>query len=385
MVKLHFENAARHSKVDRSMLDVIRECNAVVRFNVPLRRDNGDLEVVTCYRAQHSHHRLPVKGGTRYALNMNLQECEALAALMTFKLSVHDIPFGGAKGGIRIDPKKYSERELEQVTRRYTLELAKKGFIGPGVDVPGPDMGTNQQTMTWMKDTYSTVYGEKEINADAVTTGKYLNQGGIDGRVESTGLGVYYGLRTLLDDPSFVKQVDMTTGIEGKTFGIQGFGNVGYWAAKFFHQDGGIITTVVEHDCALHKPDGFDPDELENYKIQNGTLKNFPTATEYDESNPQAFMEKKMDVLIPAAVEKSLHRDNAANIQAKIIGEAANGPTTVLAEEILMNKGAIIVPDLILNGGGVTVSYFEWLKNLSHVAPGRLSKRWEEQSKRSLF
>jgi glutamate dehydrogenase (NAD(P)+) len=205
MVKLHFENGARHAKVDRAMLDVIRECNAVVRFNVPLRRDNGELEVVTCYRAQHSHHRLPVKGGTRYALNMDLQECEALAALMTFKLSVHDIPFGGAKGGIRIDPKKYSERELEQITRRYTLELAKKGFIGPGIDVPGPDMGTNQQTMTWMKDTYSTVYGEKDINAEAVTTGKYLNQGGIDGRVESTGLGVYYGLRTLLNDESFVK------------------------------------------------------------------------------------------------------------------------------------------------------------------------------------
>ncbi len=220
MVKLHFENAALYSKVDRHLLNVIKECNAVVRFNVPLKRNKGELEVITCYRAQHSPHRLPVNGGTRYAENMDLQECEALAALMTFKLSAHDIPFGGAKGGIRIDPRKYSQRELEAVTRRYTLELAKKGFIGPGADVPGPDMGTNAQTMTWMKDTYMSVYGERDINAEAVTTGKFLAQGGIDGRVESTGLGVYYGLRTLLNNKDFTDKCGLDVGVEGKTFAV---------------------------------------------------------------------------------------------------------------------------------------------------------------------
>jgi len=316
---------------------------------------------------------------------MDLQEVEALASLMTFKLAVHDIPFGGAKGGVRINPKNYSEAELERVTRRYTLELAKKGFIGASIDVPGPDMGTNQQTMTWMKDTYYSIYGDKDINADAVTTGKYLNQGGIDGRVESTGLGVYYGTREILSQKGYCDRLGITTGIEGKTFAIQGFGNVGYWASKYFRNDGGIITTIVEHDCAITNAKGFDVDALEAWKIEHGTLKNYPDVDHVELEDPQRFMEVECDILIPAAVEKSIHMDNAPNIKAKIIGEAANGPTTVAAEKILIEKGVSILPDLILNGGGVTVSYFEWLKNLQHVAPGRLTKRWEAQSKRQLY
>ena len=237
-----------------------------------------------------------------------------------------------------------------------------------------------------MKDTYSSVYGERDINAEAVTTGKFLNQGGIDGRTESTGLGVYYGIRSMLNDPSFCKSAGLDgVGIDGKTFGVQGYGNVGYWASKFLTQDGGKVEYVIEHDCAIYKKGGFDVDDLESWKQAHGSLKEYHDADKVELDDPAIFMEQAMDVLIPAAVEKSIHKDNAPKIQAKVIGEAANGPTTVKAETILRAKGIQVLPDLILNGGGVTVSYFEWLKNLQHVAPGRLTKRWEEQSKKNLY
>ena len=194
-------------------------CDCIIRFSIPIRRDNGSIENIVCYRAQHKHHHLPVKGGTRYAPKMDLQESMALASLMTFKLAIADVPFGGAKGGVQIDPKKYSASELERITRRYTMELAKKGFIGPGVDCLGPDMGTNEQIMTWIKDTYVNMHGETNINAEGCCTGKFVNQGGIQGRTESTGLGVYYCTRTLLDDKSFIDKTKLTTtGIAGKTF-----------------------------------------------------------------------------------------------------------------------------------------------------------------------
>lgn len=385
MVKEHFNRAAKHSKVRPDILNVIRECKTAVRFNIPLVRDNGEVEVLTCYRAHHSYHKLPVKGGTRYAMDVDLAEVEALASLMTFKLAVHDIPFGGAKGGIRLDPRKYSEGELERVTRRYTLELAKKGFIGAAIDVPGPDMGTNQQTMTWMKDTYATIFGDKDINAEAVTTGKYVSQGGIEGRVESTGLGVYFGLRTLMNEKSFMEKVGLPVGIAGKTFAVQGFGNVGEWASRFLAKDQGLVEVIIEWDCAMYKKGGFDIEDVVAWKEKHKTLKAYPKADELITENPMSFMSKKVDVLIPAAVEKSVHKGNAHLINCKILGEAANGPTTVAAEDILRAKGVQLIPDMILNGGGVTVSYFEWLKNLQHVNPGRLTKRWEQQSQRAMY
>lgn len=305
---------------------------------------------------------------------------------MTYKLAVANIPFGGAKGGIRIDPKKYSARELEKITRRYTLELAKKGFIGAQIDVPGPDMGTDQRIMTWMKDTYQTIYGGGDINSEAVTTGKFLTQGGIDGRTESTGLGVYYGVRDLLKTDTFLEKTGIKDeGIKNKRFIIQGFGNVGYWASKFFVEDGGIITHVVEHDAAIFNDQGFNPDELNEFKMANGTIQGFPGAQRQEITNPASYMEEECDVLLPAAVEKSIHKLNAPNIKCKIVAEAANGPTTVWGEEILAKKGTVFIPDLLLNGGGVTVSYFEWLKNLQHVESGRLTKRWEQKSKEELY
>lgn len=225
--------------------------------------DDGSVKTVTCYRAQHSTHVLPTKGGTRYADDINLQEVEALASLMTFKLAIADVPFGGAKGGVRINPRELSKGELERVTRRYTMELIKKGFIGASVDCLGPDMGTSEQVMTWIKDTYQNVKGHTDINSEGCCTGKHISQGGIAGRTESTGLGVYYAIREMLNTQTFIDKVgDSTKGIAGKTFTVQGFGNVGYWAAKFIQRDGGKICTVIERDAAVYKEDGLDIEDV---------------------------------------------------------------------------------------------------------------------------
>lgn len=321
-----------------------------------------------------------MKGGTRYSDHINLQEVEALASLMTFKLAIADVPFGGAKGGVKINPREYSAGEIERVTRKYTMELIKKGFIGASVDCLGPDMGTNEQVMTWIKDTYQKVKGEQDINAEGCCTGKFLNQGGIQGRTESTGLGVYYATRELLDTKSFAEKVGLSTGIKDKTFIVQGFGAVGYWASKFIEKDGGKITTIVEYNSAIHNPDGFDVEDVKQYLIKHGSLGGYPKATENTTQNPNAYLEKKADCMIPAAVEKSLHAGNADRIQVRAIFEGANGPTTFKAEQILQAKGIVCAPDMLVNGGGVTCSYFEWLKNLDHVAPGRINKRHQIQS-----
>jgi glutamate dehydrogenase (NAD(P)+) len=305
---------------------------------------------------------------------------------MTFKLAVADVPFGGAKGGIKIDPRQLSKAELERVTRRYTMELIKKGFIGPAVDCLGPDMGTNEQVMTWIKDTYQQMRGETDINAEGCCTGKYISQGGIAGRTESTGLGVYYGLRELMNNqPTFYEKIGLPKGLKDRTFNLQGFGNVGYWAAKFFHGDGAKITTIVEYNSAIHNPAGFNPDDAKKWFQEKGTFAGYPHAKEIELKNPLSFMEKECDFLVPAATEKSIHKGNAANLKCKAIVEGANGPTTYAAEEILVKKGVVICPDLLMNGGGVTVSYFEWLKNLDHVSPGKLSKKYDERSQKKLL
>jgi len=305
---------------------------------------------------------------------------------MTFKLAVADVPFGGAKGGIKIDPRQLSKAELERATRRYTMELIKKGFIGPAVDCLGPDMGTNEQVMTWIKDTYQQMRGETDINAEGCCTGKYISQGGIAGRTESTGLGVYYGLRELMNNqPTFYEKIGLPKGLKDRTFNLQGFGNVGYWASKFFHGDGAKITTIVEYNSAIHNPAGFNPDDAKKWFQEKGTFAGYPHAKEIELKNPLSFMEKECDFLVPAATEKSIHKGNAPNLKCKAVVEGANGPTTYAAEEILVKKGVVICPDLLMNGGGVTVSYFEWLKNLDHVSPGKLSKKYDERSQKKLL
>ena len=384
-MKLHFNNAAAKTGIDKQYLELIQACQAVVRFNIPLRMDDGSLRVVTCYRAQHSTHKLPVKGGTRYSDHVDLQEVEALASLMTFKLAIADVPFGGGKGGIKINPRELSKAELERVTRKYTMELIKKGFIGAAVDCLGPDMGTNEQVMTWIKDTYMNIRGEHDINAEGCCTGKYIEQGGINGRAESTGLGVYYAIRECLSYPSFYEKIKMPKGIKDRTFIVQGFGAVGYWASHFLAKDGGKVTTVIEYNSAIHNPDGLDVEAVNDYMKKNGSLKGFPGATEQELEDPTKFLLKEADYMIPAAVEKSLHKGNAQDVKVKAIFEGANGPTTFAAEQIFNQRGIICAPDMLVNGGGVTCSYFEWLKNLEHISPGKMTKKYEEQSQRQLL
>jgi len=320
-----------------------------------------------------------------------MSETEALATLMTLKLSVSNVPFGGAKGGIKIDPKKYSQGEVDRATRRYTLELAKKNFIGgnnliinnifnilAGIDVPGPDLGTSAHTMNIMKDTYETLYGgNADMNSSGCVTGKSVDLGGIEGRAESTGIGVFYGIREVLNNVKLCKQYHIEPGMKGKTMIIQGFGNVGYWAAKFMVTEGVKITGIVEWNSAIYNEDGFDIDDLKAYHLKNKTLAGYPHAkesvTEKDEI--QKMLHKKCDVLIPAALEREINLSNAHLIQCKILGEAANGPTTIGANKVLEERGIMIVPDLVLNASGVTCSYFEWLKNLEHKQLGLLIKR----------
>ena len=311
-----------------------------------------------------------------YFNSLDIEETEALSALMTLKLSVHNIPYGGAKGGVKIDPKKYSERELQRVTRRYTLELAKKNFIGAGIDVPGPDLGTNEQIMNCMKDTYTTLYGEKDVNSVGCVTGKSVSQGGIEGRTESTGLGVFFGIREVCNNEDMAKRYGFEVGIENKTFIVQGIGNVGYYASKFLIASGAKLTGVIEYNSSVYNEDGINLEDLISYRNKNKTLAGFPDAKSFSEKDDYlSVMYNKCDILIPAAVERTIHQGNSEKLQCKILGEAANGPTTVGGNEILERRNILIIPDLVLNAGGVTVSYFEWLKNLEHKQLGLLIRR----------
>jgi glutamate dehydrogenase (NAD(P)+) len=380
MVKTFYWKAAAKSDVEHGILENIHNTDSVLRVTFPIKRRSGETEIVTGYRAQHSHHRLPCKGGIRYSPDVDMQEVMALASLMTFKCAVVDVPFGGAKGGVCINWKDYDVEELEKITRRYTLELAKKNFIGPGIDVPAPDMGTGGREMSWMASTFAE-FAKGDVNALGCVTGKPVNQGGVRGRVEATGLGVYYGTREFLNHEEDCKRAGLSEpGIAGKTVVIQGFGNVGSWAAKYFHQAGAKVIAVLEHNGAIYNPDGLgDPEELLRFKESKGTLIGFPGAQKIAVAEEALYLD--CDILIPAAAEQQIHKDNADKIRAKVIAEGANGPITAAAEAILLKKNVLILPDLLLNAGGVTVSYFEWLKNLSHVRFGRLNKKWEEHGK----
>jgi glutamate dehydrogenase (NAD(P)+) len=343
-----------------------------MRFPV---RVGEELEVIEAYRVEHSHHRMPTKGGIRYAMSVSQDEVMALAALMTYKCAIVDVPFGGAKGGVKIDPKNYTVDQLERITRRYTTELIKKNFIGPGLDVPAPDYGTGEREMSWIMDTYTTFF-PGQIDGIGCVTGKPVSQGGIAGRREATGLGVYFGIREACSFADDMERLGMTVGVEGKTVVVQGLGNVGYHAAKFFHEAGAKVIALAEYEGAIYAADGLDYEAVFQHRKATGSILNFPGATNLAKSSDA--LELACDILIPAALENQIHEGNAANIKAKIIGEAANGPVTAEAELVLNKKGIMVIPDIYLNAGGVTVSYFEWLKNLSHVRFGRLGKRFDE-------
>jgi len=373
-VERNFDKAAKYTRFESGILEQIKACNSVYRMKFPVRI--GDqIEVIEAYRVQHSHHKLPCKGGIRYSMDVNQDEVMALAALMTYKCAIVNVPFGGAKGGIRINPKKYTSFELEKITRRYASELVKKNFIGPGIDVPAPDYGTGAREMSWIVDTYASLK-PGEVDALACITGKPVTQGGVRGRTEATGLGVYYGVREVCNVVEDMKKIGLTPGIEGKKVIVQGLGNVGYHAAKFFFDNGAIIVGLAEYEGGIYNEKGLDIYKVVEHRKATGSLINYPGATFL--KNSAETMEQPCDILIPAALENVINGSNAARIQAKIIGEGANGPLTPEADEILIKKGVIVVPDMYLNAGGVTVSYFEWLKNLSHVRFGRMDKRFSE-------
>ncbi|MEO5682358.1 MAG: Glu/Leu/Phe/Val dehydrogenase [Chitinophagaceae bacterium] len=373
-VEKSFDKAAKFTSIDPGLLEQIKQCNSVYRMHFPVKI--GDkIEVIKAYRVQHSHHKTPCKGGIRFSTSVNLDEVMALAALMTYKCAIVNVPFGGAKGGISIDPKKYTAYELEKITRRYTHELIKKNFIGPGTDVPAPDYGTGEREMAWILDTYMSMR-PGEIDALGCVTGKPVTQGGVRGRREATGLGVFYGLREVCNMPDVMERLGLPLGVQNKRVIVQGLGNVGYHAAKFFREGGAKVIALAEYEGAIMNPDGLHEEEVFQHRKKTGSILNFPGATNLAKSGDA--LEMECDILIPAALENVIDGKNAPNIKAKIIGEAANGPLTPDADEIFEKRGILVVPDMYLNAGGVTVSYFEWLKNLSHVRYGRMEKRFTE-------
>lgn len=380
-VNKNFDRAASVLNHPRGLLDQIKQCNSVYRMNFPVRTDQG-YQVIEAWRCQHSHHKLPVKGGIRYSPDVNEDEVMALSALMTYKCAVVDVPFGGAKGGIRIDPRKYTVEQLERITRRYTVELARKNFIGPGVDVPAPDYGTGPREMAWIADTYATL-NPGSIDALGCVTGKPVSQGGIRGRKDATGRGVLYGLREACQTENLMKTLGLSQGLAGKRVVVQGLGNVGYYSAKLLQDAGAILVGLAEYEGAIAAPDGMDVDAVVAHRKERGTILGFAGAQ--DLANSALALELPCDILVPAALESVITVDNAPRIKAKIIGEGANGPTTADAESILRERGVVVLPDMYLNAGGVTVSYFEWLKNLSHVRFGRMEKRHEERSNHDMI
>jgi glutamate dehydrogenase (NAD(P)+) len=374
-VDLMFNRAVRLMDLSPGLEQKIRVCNSTytVRFGVRLR---GKIETFTGYRSVHSEHMEPVKGGIRYALSVSQDEVEALAALMTYKCALVETPFGGSKGGLCIDPRAWDEHELEQITRRFAYELIKRDLIHPAQNVPAPDMGTGEREMAWIADQYARM-NTTDINARACVTGKPPHAGGIQGRVEATGRGVQYALREFFRHPEDVAKARLSGGLDGKRVVVQGLGNVGYHAAKFLsEEDGAKITAIIERDGALISDTGLDVEAVRQHMAATGGLKGFAGA-EFT-ADGAAVLEKDCDILIPAALEGVIHKGNAPRITAPLIVEAANGPITFGADEILRAKGAVIIPDMYANAGGVTVSYFEWVKNLSHIRFGRMQRRAEE-------
>ena len=374
-VDMMFNRAVALMDLPPGLEEKIRVCNATytVRFGVRLR---GKIQTFTGYRSVHSEHMEPVKGGIRFSMGVNQDEVEALAALMTYKCSLVEAPFGGSKGGLCIDPRQYDEHELELITRRFAYELIKRDLINPSQNVPAPDMGTGEREMAWIADQYARM-NTTDINAKACVTGKPLNAGGIAGRVEATGRGVQYALREFFRDELGMQKAGLTGGLEGKRVVVQGLGNVGYHATKFLgEEDGCKIIGIIERDGALVDADGLDVDAVQQWISKHGGVAGCPDASFIEDG--AKVLEEECDILIPAALEGVINITNADRIKAPLIIEAANGPVTAGGDEILRDKGTVIIPDMYANAGGVTVSYFEWVKNLSHIRFGRMQRRQEE-------
>ncbi len=377
-VSAYFDRAAALSDFSVGILDQVKTCNSVYRMKFPVKDDEGNVVVVEAYRAEHSHHRLPCKGGLRYSLTVTLDETIALAALMTYKCALVGVPFGGAKGGVVIDSRASSPGFRERVTRRLTAELNKKSFIGPSIDVPAPDYGTGEQEMAWIADTYRAL-NFNEPNPYACVTGKPLDMHGIPGRKEATGLGVYYGIRECLSHADDMEPLGLTTGVAGKRVIMQGLGNVGEHAAHYLHEAGALVVGISELGGGVYDAGGIDVARAVAHFREHRSFADFDSSKFV--ADPAAVLEMACDILVPAALENQITADNAERIQAKIVAEAANGPVDFEGQRILIEKGVMVIPDLYLNAGGVTVSYFEWLRNLSHVSFDRMNSRYIELSR----
>jgi len=376
-VNLTFDLAVATLEIDPGMAQYIRNVNNVYQVRFPVRVGDS-IETFIGWRAVHSDHKLPAKGGIRYSPLVDQDEVEALAALMSYKCALVDVPFGGSKGGLLIDPKKYDRDSMERITRRFAYELIQKDYIGSGTNVPAPDMGTGQREMAWIVSTYM-AHRPNDIDHLGCVTGKPVSMGGIQGRVEATGRGVVFGLREFFRHPEDVKKAGLSGGLEGKRIVIQGLGNVGYHTARILQEEDGVkIVAILEFDGAIYNPDGLDIETVYVHKVASGGgLKGYPGKCKFIEDSKMG-LELECDILIPAAMEAVINQENAGRIKAKLIAEAANGPVTFAAETILKEKGIPIIPDIYLNAGGVTVSYFEWIKNLSHIRFGRMQRRHEE-------
>ena len=348
MAQSQFENAAQYLDLDPGLMDFIRLPKRELAINFPVKMDDGTLKVFTGYRVHHNTIRGPAKGGIRYHQDVTLDEVRALAMWMTWKCSLMNIPYGGAKGGVIVNPRFLSNRELEKLTRRYTSEMSS--FIGPDSDIPAPDVGTNAQTMAWLMDTYSMQAG---YTVNAVVTGKPVEIGGSLGRASATGVGVMYCAREAM------QKLGMP--IEGSRVVVQGFGNVGSVSAREMRNLGANVLAVSDVSGGIYNPNGLDIDDLIEHVRQTGQVTDYPDGQVI--SNQDLFA-LDCDVLIPAALENQIHVNNAEQIKAKLIVEGANGPTTIEADKILRQKGVTIIPDILANAGGVTVSYFEWVQGL---------------------
>ncbi len=369
------DRAFKVLELDSGIAAAIKACTATLEVNFPVEI-NGRIEVFTGWRSVHSSHRLPSKGGIRYATIVDQDEVEALAALMTYKCAIVDVPFGGAKGGLLIDPTKYNRDDMQKITRRFARELIRKGFLSPATNVPAPDMGTGEREMAWIADTYKHLHPE-DVNYSGCVTGKPVAHGGIRGRTEATGRGVVYVMREFFRHPDCVADAGFAGGLGGKRVIVQGLGNVGFHAAKLLQEeDECLIVAIIEKDGALVKEDGLNVQKIRDYIIEHKTIIGYPDATHV--ADGLSLLEMDCDILIPAAMEGQITPDNAARIKAALIVEAANGPITFEADEILRKRGVAILPDAYVNAGGVTVSYFEWVRNLAHIRFGRMERRYDE-------
>lgn len=375
-VNMMVDRALNKLKIEDGLAQHIKATNSVLKVQFSVKLSTGKTELFTGWRAVHSDHRLPVKGGIRYALHANQDEVEALAALMTYKCAVVNVPYGGSKGGLKIDPRKYPEEDLEVITRKFARLLISKGYLSPAANVPAPDMGTGEREMAWIADIYRILHPE-DVNVFACVTGKPITNGGIRGRVEATGRGVQYVIQEFFRHPHDLKQAGIEGTLEDKRIIMQGLGNVGYHAAQFLStEDGAKIIAVIEWDGAIVDKNGINIDDLKAHIGEFHGVKNYPHGTYV--ADGKSCLTLECDILIPAALEAQITEENAKDINTKLIVEAANGPVTFEADEILRQRGIAILPDAFVNAGGVTVSYFEWIKNLSHIRFGRMQRRLDE-------